>query len=94
MNPVVEKNDTLVFYADETKPSTAASDDRDTLHLTDEDKIENVPAGSFSSMRDLVLYPGKGRIHRRSASGELVGQKLLAIAQDAQREVSRVFDRG
>lgn len=58
MNPVVEKNDTLIFRTDESKPSAAASDDRDTLHLTDDDKIENVPAGSFSSMRDLVLYPG------------------------------------
>ena len=58
VNPVVAKNDSPIFHAHATKPSATASDDRDTLHLTDEDKIENVPAGSFSSMRDLVLYPG------------------------------------
>ena len=55
--PAVE-DDALVFHMDEKpKPSAAIHDERETLHLTTEDKIEHVP-GSFSAVRDLVLYPG------------------------------------
>ena len=52
------EDDSLIFDADEKKTSTAASDDRETLQLNDDDKIEDVPGGSYSSMRELVLYPG------------------------------------
>ncbi|MBI3774077.1 MAG: DUF3426 domain-containing protein [Gammaproteobacteria bacterium] len=52
------ENDTLVFSVDDTAGPVIKNDDPDTLRLTDEDKIENVPGGSFSAVRDLVLYPG------------------------------------
>ncbi len=51
------EEDTLIFHHDEPAAS-AASEERDTLHLTDDDKIEHVPGSSFSSVRDMVLYPG------------------------------------
>ena len=51
-------DDSVVFHVDESPSSAAARDERETLHLTDEDKIEHVPGGSFSSVRDMVLYPG------------------------------------
>jgi len=38
--------------------STRTGDGSDTLQLNDDDKIDNVPGGSYSSMRELVLYPG------------------------------------
>ena len=54
---------------DETKTPAAKNDDQETLRLTDEDKIEDVPGGSFSAVRDLVLYPGP----RVEAPPELFG---------------------
>ena len=51
-------DDELVFNADEPMASTSAGDGRDTLQLNDDDKVDNVPGGSYSSMRELVLYPG------------------------------------
>ena len=50
--------DSLIFQTNESRPQTVTSEERDTLHLTDEDKIEYVPGGPFSSVRDMVLYPG------------------------------------
>lgn len=51
------RDDPFIFHTDKPSPSAAAREERETLHLTNEDKIEHVP-GSFSEVRDLVLYPG------------------------------------
>ena len=52
------KADPVIFHINEPKPSAPMSDERQTLNLTPDDKIEHVPGGSFSAVRDLVLYPG------------------------------------
>jgi len=69
------EDDAVVFRADEPAASASASDERDTLQLNDDDKIEDVPGGSFSSMRELVLYPGP----RIEASPPLFGNAFWNI---------------
>ncbi len=55
---VEEEDDAVVIRADKPTASAGARDARETLHLSDEDKITDVPGESFSAVRDLVLYPG------------------------------------
>lgn len=51
--------DTILFDGGAEQPLQFSNEINDTLNLNSDDKIENVQAGPFSSVRDLVPYPAE-----------------------------------